>query len=216
MKMCFAMWLLCGLIGGLSAGCSQQARPVPPITSSAPSLAVTPASALSVVRKAGEVQINYHVPSFPALEPGEWPALVVFLSQEGETRLDQRIVEAKERRAGMLGSSTTYRDGSSVFFYQIATADESGLAGYRFDIYDPERQEIRPDVMLKIIVDDASASSSAASSFTTSEASIKLDWKWLGQRAQTSAALVGFKTKKSDVGWRIFQRFLTPVLSTQL
>ncbi len=215
MKLRFVIWLFCGLTGGLCAGCSQQARPTTssaPSPTSAPSPAVTPASALSVARKAREIQINYHVPSFPALEPGEWPALVVFLSQEGETRLDQRIVEAKERRVGMLGSSTIRAD-SSYFFYQIATTDGTDLAGYRFDIYDPKRQEIRPDAMLKIIVDDASASSSAASSFTTSEASIKLDWEWLGQRAQASAALVGFKTKKGDFR---FQRFLTPVVSTRL
>lgn len=212
MKLRLAVCLLCGLTGGLSAGCSQQARPIPPITSSSPSPAVTPASALRVVRKAGEVQINYHVPSLPALEPGEWPALIVFLSREGETALNQRIVEAEERRVGM-SAQATIRADSNYFFYQISTADGSGLAGYRFDIYDPERQEIRPDATLKIIVDDASASSSAASSFTTSEASIKLDWEWLGQRAQASAALVGFKTKKGDFR---FQRFLTPVVSTQL
>lgn len=166
--------------------------------------------AIFITRDKERPVFKYTVRQMEELKPGEWPALIVFLSRAGGPVLDERIVEAKDRRLGVVGQGAVSANGP-VLLAHIAADGSPDLAGYRLTIYDSEAKKVRKGIELVVPFSIFDGLKEGPLGSFGSKPS--LDWEWLGREVSLSAGLVAFKTEKGNF---VFQRFLGPVASRRV
>ncbi len=190
----------------------KQATPsIDPKTEGRPEPKPEESGPLSIARDQERLVLKYTVGQLEKLKPGEWPALFVFLSRANGPILDEKIIKAKERRAGVLGQVVSSGQ-AMVFFSQIAAEGSPDLAGYRLTIYDTDAKKIRKGAELIIpfgILDNLTKSDPFGGFWSKPS----LDWAWLGAEVSLSAALVACKTEKGDY---VVQRFLGKVATQRV